>query len=75
VPGQPERSYLQKTDQTMHSAGGLISTASDMARWLQVQINDGVLDGERVLPAGLVTSTHSVRVEQNTRFGPYIRSG
>ncbi|MBX9615799.1 MAG: beta-lactamase family protein [Caulobacteraceae bacterium] len=75
VPGHPERSYLQKTDQTMHSAGGLVSTANDMARWLQVQINDGVLDGQRVLPAGLVASTHGSRVEQNNRFGPYTRSG
>lgn len=75
VPGHAERSYLQKTDATMQSAGGLVSTADDMATWLQVQVNDGVVDGRRVLPAGLVASTHVQRVAQDTTFGPYVRTG
>lgn len=75
LPHQPEPSYLQKTDATMHSAGGLISTADDMALWLQAQINDGVVNGRRVLPQGLIASTHVSRVEQSSTFGPYERTG
>jgi CubicO group peptidase (beta-lactamase class C family) len=75
IPGHPERSYLQKTDATMQSAGGLISTANDMAVWLEAQVNDGRVGGRRVLPQGLVAFTHASRVAQDTRFGPYQRTG
>lgn len=68
-------SRLQKTDATMQSAGGLVSTAGDMARWLEIQLNDGVLDGRRVFPAGLVNSTHRSVVSQQAVFGPYTRDG
>lgn len=73
--GRPQAAYLQKTNATMHSAGGLVSTADDMARWLEVQITDGMLGGRRVLPEGLAASTHWSRVAQDTRFGPYVRTG
>lgn len=68
-------SPLQKTDATMQSAGGLVSTAGDMARWLEIQINDGVVDGRRVFPAGLVNATHRSVVSQKAVFGPYTRDG
>ena len=70
----PVRSPLQKVDATMQSAGGLVSTADDMARWLEIQINDGVLDGRRVFPAGLVASTHQPLATNNATFGPYVRA-
>lgn len=69
----PVRSPLQKVDATMQSAGGLVSTAGDMARWLEIQINDGVLDGRRIFPAGLVASTHLPLATNDTTFGPYVR--
>jgi CubicO group peptidase (beta-lactamase class C family) len=72
-PAGPVRSPLQKTDATMQSAGGLVSTPGDMARWLEVQINDGVLDGRRIFPEGLVASTHQPLAENETTFGPYTR--
>ena len=75
IPGQPERSPLQKTDATMQSAGGLVSTASDMALWLEAQINDGRVGGRQVFPAGLVASTHASQVTQDATFGPYVRTG
>jgi len=75
IPGQPERSPLQKTDATMQSAGGLISTAHDMSLWLEAQINDGRVGGRQVFPAGLIASTHALRVAQDATFGPYVRTG
>ncbi|ATQ41884.1 serine hydrolase domain-containing protein [Caulobacter mirabilis] len=68
-------SPLQKVDATMQSAGGLVSTANDMARWLRLQINDGAFGGRRVFPAGRVASTHRSRVAQDRRFGAYQRDG
>lgn len=75
LAGGVVRSAVQKTDQTMQSAGGLVSTARDMAAWLEVQINDGMLDGRRVFPAGLVASTHGSLVAQERTFGAYERTG
>ena len=69
------RSPLQKSDATLQSAGGLVSTARDMARWLEAQINDGVVGGRRVYPAGLVASTHAPVATQDTTFGSYRRTG
>jgi CubicO group peptidase (beta-lactamase class C family) len=73
--GAPRVSPLQKVDATMHSAGGLVSTANDMARWLELQLNDGRIDGDQVFPVGLVASTHRALVVQDRRFGAYHRDG
>ncbi len=71
----PRVSPLQKVDATMQSAGGLVSTARDMARWLELQINDGLIDDRRVFPAGLIRSTHRPLVNQDKSFGAYHRDG
>ncbi|HZM16692.1 MAG TPA: serine hydrolase domain-containing protein [Candidatus Krumholzibacteria bacterium] len=39
----------RKTDRTMHAAGGLGSSAHELARWLRLQLQDGTLDGKRIL--------------------------
>ena len=49
-----------KTDANMQSAGGLVTTAEDMARWLEAHINGGRLDGRQVLPADAVAESHRV---------------
>src|SRR5688500_6408008 len=63
------RAPYNKGDANMQAAGGLVSTAADMARWLEAHINDGVVDGRRVFPASAITETHrrQARVNQNTR--------
>jgi len=43
-----------KSDRTMHAAGGMVSTASDLARWIQIHMNDGRIDGETVFPAEVI---------------------
>ena len=73
LEGGPVRSEVQKVDQTMQSAGGLVSSARDMALWLEAQINDGVVDGRRVFPEGLIASIHEPLVAEDREFGPYTR--
>jgi len=75
LPGGPVPAPLQKADATMHSAGGLMSSARDMVAFLEAQLTDGVLDGRRVFPEGLVASTHVMLVEKAETFGPYRREG
>jgi CubicO group peptidase (beta-lactamase class C family) len=52
------RAPYNKGDANMQAAGGLVSTAADMARWLEAHINDGVVDGRRVFPASAIAETH-----------------
>lgn len=42
---------LRKTDHTMHAAGGLGASVHDAARWLILHLNDGQIDGKRVISA------------------------
>ena len=53
-PGQVQKSYLMKTDATMHAAGGLVCNAKDAARFLRFFINQGKLDGKQIYPQSIV---------------------
>jgi CubicO group peptidase (beta-lactamase class C family) len=54
-----QRIHYAKGDGNMHAAGGLISTAQDMAKWLEVQMNGGMLDGKRIFPETVIAATQS----------------
>jgi CubicO group peptidase (beta-lactamase class C family) len=43
-----------KTDRTMHAAGGMLSTADDLAGWVRMHLNDGRIDGRSVFPAAAI---------------------
>ena len=53
---------FQKNDQMMHAAGGTVTTASDLARWLAANINKGRLDGRQVLPAAAFEEAQRMQV-------------
>ena len=55
--------YLEKNDQTMHAAGGLISTVNDQARFVIAQINQGKVNGNQVFPADLINESHEIQVK------------
>ncbi len=73
LPGDVERLYLEKKDNTMQSAGGLITTAEDMARWLAVNLEKGKMDGKQAFPAGLFDTAHGRLVETGSEFPPFTR--
>jgi CubicO group peptidase (beta-lactamase class C family) len=58
TPTGYERIRYGKTDANMQSAGGLVTTLEDAARWLEVHLNDGRLDGSQVLPAAAIREAH-----------------
>jgi CubicO group peptidase (beta-lactamase class C family) len=74
VPGEVTAAPV-KNDSMMHSAGGLVTTPSDAARWLEIQLNDGVLDGERLFPRGMIERTHAPVAEVGEEFMDYQRDG
>ncbi|MDQ3699224.1 MAG: serine hydrolase [Gemmatimonadota bacterium] len=69
------RLQYAKGDESMHAAGGLVSTAADLARWLLANINDGQVDGQRVFPAEAMRDVHRQQASFRqasrgfTRFG------
>ncbi|MBL9067222.1 MAG: serine hydrolase [Sphingopyxis sp.] len=64
-----ERLYLVKDDRTMHAAGGMYASASDMARWLTLQLQD---KGE--LAQAAATARAPVATLDGA-FGPFRRTG
>ncbi|NNG17791.1 MAG: serine hydrolase, partial [Gemmatimonadales bacterium] len=74
-PNGLERVYLEKKDNTMQAAGGLYSTAEDLARWVIIQLNEGRIDGKQVFPADLIRETQALEAETEGSFGPFGRTG
>jgi CubicO group peptidase (beta-lactamase class C family) len=70
-----QRLEVEKTDATMQSAGGMFTTARDLARWLEFQLNDGKLDGKQVIDAAIVRSTHEKLVDANDSREPFGLTG
>lgn len=74
VPEGTARIYLAKEDDMMQSAGGMFSSANDMARWLQ--LNLAAARGlPTPLPAEVVASTHRPISSFSDRFEIFERSG
>jgi CubicO group peptidase (beta-lactamase class C family) len=71
----PERVEYAKQDANMHAAGGHLSTANDLARYLVAHLNGGRIDGRQALPEAAVNATHRQQVEQNRDFGSFHRFG
>lgn len=67
--------YLAKADDTMHAAGGLLSTAPDLARFLLAQLDDGRVDGKQALPAAVVARSHERQAATDDRYLDFQRDG
>lgn len=72
-PDAPERIYLEKTDATMQSAGGMIMSAKDALRFLELMIEDGRIGGEQIISAEAVRETRAPYAEVGGSFGEYSR--
>jgi CubicO group peptidase (beta-lactamase class C family) len=73
----PRRLVQFKRDETMHAAGGVVSTAEDLARWLEANLNEGRVDGRQVIDADAIRESHrmQVRLPEPVTFGPFQRFG
>ncbi len=77
--GRYATALFAKTDATMNSAGGHLSTLGDMARWITAQMDSGMLDGRRVFPAKAVVLSRRMLApqtrEQAKAFAYFRRDG
>ncbi|WP_394221456.1 serine hydrolase domain-containing protein [Alteromonas gracilis] len=60
--------YLTKTDDSMQSAGGIITTAKDLANFVRMQVNKGKFNGKQVFPEAVIEKSHQSLVS-HTMFG------
>jgi CubicO group peptidase (beta-lactamase class C family) len=63
TPGGFERMPYGKHDANMQSAGGLVTTLEDEAKWLEAHINNGRLDGRQVIPAAAMREAHTIQAK------------
>ena len=64
---------VSKSDTTINGAGGFFSTAHDIARFVDANLNEGRLDGRQALPAAAVFEAQRAQVMLNARFFEYDR--
>lgn len=49
---------FKKTDATMHSAGGLITNAKDLSKWLLAQLSGGKINGQQQIDSMAIALNH-----------------
>ena len=64
-----------KDDSTMHAAGGIWSSAEDLAKWLVVNMNAGRYDGRQIIPASSLEEILAAQINQKRDFYRYKRYG
>ena len=64
---------LVKVQPQMHAAGGAASNVTDLLRWVEANLEGGVVDGESVLPALVVRQAHAPQIQYEWSYGPYRR--
>ena len=64
-----------RNPQAQSPAGGLSSTANDMARWMLLQLGDGVLDGQRLIDAGVLQVMRQPHSVSGAPSQPDVRPG
>lgn len=67
------RIYLEKADQTMQSAGGVIISPTDAVKWLELMCEDGRVGGRQIIPAQVVQATRAPLADVNATFDGYVR--
>ncbi|PYS88890.1 MAG: hypothetical protein DMF62_08665 [Acidobacteria bacterium] len=66
---------LKKADNNMQSAGGIYTTIGDAARWLEMNINEGSIDGKQVVPADIVRAVHTGYTQTVRDAPPFVGNG
>lgn len=64
--------YLAKADDTMHAAGGIVSTAPDLARFLIAELAH---DASSALPGDVITRSHVSQIALTAKYLDFERSG
>ena len=69
------KSWLEKKDNNMHSAGGMLTSIADMGAWLNMNMNNGKLDGKQIYPADLIKKCHTGYTTTRRELPPFTGDG
>jgi CubicO group peptidase (beta-lactamase class C family) len=75
VTGSIVRSNLPKVDNNMQAAGGHFMSISDLGKWINLNINQGKLDGKQVIPAELLDLVHTGYTQVTRTEPPFSGNG
>lgn len=70
-----EALYLEKVDKTMHSAGGMVTSSTDMAQMVLVQLGQGKINGKQLIPANIIKESQVQQIKGDGKFDEFIRDG
>jgi len=70
-----EKLNFSKQDNTMHAAGGLVSTDGDVARWLQLFMNNGKIGDRQYLDSTYFIRAKTLLAHDTGNMGPFQRYG
>lgn len=71
--GALTRIALEKTDQTMQSAGGVIMSANDASRWLELMVEGGRLGGRQIIAPEAIATVIAPVAQVGAAFDGYTR--
>jgi CubicO group peptidase (beta-lactamase class C family) len=75
VQGKVVRSLLEKKDDNMQSAGGMFMSISDLGKWLNLNMNEGRLNGKQVFPVELIRAAHTGYTQSTRNEPPFSGDG
>ncbi|KAA3624613.1 MAG: class A beta-lactamase-related serine hydrolase [Bacteroidetes bacterium] len=67
-PEKVDQVYLKKNDQTMHAAGGLVTSANDIARFISFYASKGSIGDQPLYPSSLIRQTYAQQTEADHRI-------
>jgi CubicO group peptidase (beta-lactamase class C family) len=64
VNGEPVNRFVREAD-AESPAGGVSSSARDLAEWVRMQLNDGKWNGKQIIDAAALAETHKAQICRN----------
>lgn len=69
------RTWLEKKDNNMQSAGGLFASISDIGAWLNMNMNRGKLNGKQIFPAYIIQKCQTGYTTTQREAAPFVGEG
>ncbi len=73
--GEMELLKFVKNDQMMHAAGGIVTTPVDLVRWLEANINDGIIGSRQIIPSVAFQEAQKQQVAAAAERGRFKANG
>ena len=69
------RTWLEKKDNNMQSAGGLFASITDIGTWLNMNMNQGKLNGKQIFPADIIRKCQTGYTKTQRESAPFTGDG